>query len=142
MALAPHLRIVVWPRKFWPHLSEKYNGMVNPAEFLQIYSTSILAAGGDEAVMANYFPIALIRTAWSWLMNLPEGSLTSWQELCRQFMANFESIYSRPGNETDLHAMQQHLGESLCSSFSDFPRFAITFLVSLMFLLWLHFTWL
>jgi hypothetical protein len=89
--------------------------MVNPAEFLQIYSTSILVAGGDEAVMANYFSIALIRTAWSWLMNLPEGSLTSWQELCRQFMANFESVYSRPGNETDLHAMQQHLGGSLCS---------------------------
>jgi hypothetical protein len=33
--------------------------MVNPAEFLQIYSTSILAAGGNEAIMANYFPIAL-----------------------------------------------------------------------------------
>jgi hypothetical protein len=23
MALAPHLRIVVWPRMFWPHLPEK-----------------------------------------------------------------------------------------------------------------------
>jgi hypothetical protein len=46
MALAPHLRMVVWLRKFRPHLSEKYDGTVNPAEFLQIYSTSILAAGG------------------------------------------------------------------------------------------------
>jgi hypothetical protein len=39
MALAPHLRMVVWPRKFWPHLPEKYDGSVNPAEFLYIYST-------------------------------------------------------------------------------------------------------
>jgi hypothetical protein len=54
MALAPHLRMVVWPHKFRPHLPEKYNGTVNPAEFLQIYSTSILAVGGDEAIMANY----------------------------------------------------------------------------------------
>jgi hypothetical protein len=54
MALAPHLRMVVWPHKFRPHLPEKYNGTVNPAVFLQIYSTSILAAGGDEAIMANY----------------------------------------------------------------------------------------
>jgi hypothetical protein len=46
MTLAPHLRIVVWPRKFRPHLPEKYEGTVNPAEFLQIYFTSILAAGG------------------------------------------------------------------------------------------------
>jgi hypothetical protein len=34
MALAPHLLMVVWPCKFWPHLSEKYDGMVNPTEFL------------------------------------------------------------------------------------------------------------
>jgi hypothetical protein len=48
-------------------------------------------------------------------MNLPEGTLTSWQELCHQLMANFESAYSQPGNETDLHVVQQHVGESLCS---------------------------
>jgi hypothetical protein len=78
MALAPHLRMVVWPRKFRPHLPEKYDGTVNPTEFLQIYSTSILAAGGgDEAIMANYFPIALTGTARSWLMNLPEGTIDS-----------------------------------------------------------------
>jgi hypothetical protein len=65
------------------HLSKKYDGIVNPTEFLQIYSTSILAVGGDEAVMADYFPVALTGTAWSWLMNLPEGTLTSWQEPCR-----------------------------------------------------------
>jgi hypothetical protein len=34
MALAPHLRMVVWPPKFRPHLPEKYDGTVNPAEFL------------------------------------------------------------------------------------------------------------
>jgi hypothetical protein len=37
-------------------------------------------------------------------MNLTEGSLTSWVELCRQFMANIESTYARSGNEVDLHA--------------------------------------
>jgi hypothetical protein len=75
--------MVVWPPKFWPHLPEKYDGTVNSAEFLQIYSTSILAAGGNEVVMANYFPVALIGTARSWLMNLPEGTLHSLSELCR-----------------------------------------------------------
>jgi hypothetical protein len=40
-------------------LLEKYDRMVNPTEFLQIYCTSILTAGGDEAIMANYFPVAL-----------------------------------------------------------------------------------
>jgi hypothetical protein len=86
---------------------EKYDRTVNPIEFLQIYSTSILTAGGDETVMANYFTGALTEMARSWLMNLPEGTLTSWKELCYQFMANFESAYLWPGNETNLHAMQQ-----------------------------------
>jgi hypothetical protein len=77
MALAPHLRMVVSPHKFWPQLSEKYDGTVNPAEFLQIYSTSILAAGENETIIANYFPVALTGTTQSWLMNLSEGTLDS-----------------------------------------------------------------
>jgi hypothetical protein len=44
---------------------------------MQIYSTSILTVGGDEAIMANIFPLTLISTTRSWLMNLPEGTLTS-----------------------------------------------------------------
>jgi hypothetical protein len=104
------------------HLPEKYDGTVNPSEFLQIYSTSILAAGGNEAVMANYFPVALTGTARSWLMNLPEGTLHSWSELCHQFTANFESAYARSGNETDLHAIQQHPEESLLSFIHRFSQ--------------------
>jgi hypothetical protein len=105
MALAPHLWMVVWPHKFWPHLPKKYDGNVNPTEFLQIYSTSILAVGGNEVVMANYFPMALTGMARFWLMNLPEGTLDSRSELCRQFTANFESAYAWLGNETDLHTV-------------------------------------
>jgi hypothetical protein len=122
MALAPHLRMVVWPPKFWPHLPEKYDGTVNPTEFLQIYSTSILAAGGNEVVMAKYFPVALTGTARSWLMNLPEWTLHSWSELCHQFTANFESSYTWSGNETELHAIQQRPGESLCSFIQRFSQ--------------------
>jgi hypothetical protein len=55
--------------------------------------------------MANHFPVALISTTRSWLTNLPEGTLTSWEELYYQFTANFESAYSRPGNETDQHVV-------------------------------------
>jgi hypothetical protein len=122
MALAPHLRMVVWPPKFRPHLPEKYDGTINSTEFLQIYSISILAAGGNEAVMANYFPFALTGTARSWLMNLPEGTLHFWLEMSRQFTANFESAYARPGNETDLHAIQQRPGESLRSFVQRFSQ--------------------
>jgi hypothetical protein len=68
--LAPHVRVMVWPCKFWPHLPKKYDGTINPIEFLQIYTTSILVAGGNEAIMANYFSVALTSSAQLWLMNL------------------------------------------------------------------------
>jgi hypothetical protein len=55
-------------------------------------------------------------------MNLPEGTLTSLQELCHQFTANFESAYARLGNETYLHAMRQRLGESLHSFIQWFSQ--------------------
>jgi hypothetical protein len=48
-------------------------------------------------------------------MNLPEETLNSWSELCRQFTTNFESAYALPGNDADLHAIQQRPGESLHS---------------------------
>jgi hypothetical protein len=122
MALATHLRMVVWPRKIQPHLLKKYDGSVNPTEFLHIYSTSILIIGGNEAIMANYFPMALTGTARSWLMNLPKGSLTSWAELCHQFTANFESAYTRSSNEVDLHTVHQCPGESLQSFIQRFSQ--------------------
>jgi hypothetical protein len=55
-------------------------------------------------------------------MNLPEGTLHSWLELCHQFTANFESAYARSGNETDLHTIQQRAGETLRSFVQQFSQ--------------------
>jgi hypothetical protein len=55
-------------------------------------------------------------------MNLPEGTLNSWSELCRRFTANFESAYARPGNETNLHAIQPRPEESLRSFVQRFSQ--------------------
>jgi hypothetical protein len=63
--------------------------------------------------MMNYFPVALTWSAWSWLMNLPQDSISSLEELCRQFLANFESSYPRPSMEVDLHIVGQRSDESL-----------------------------
>jgi hypothetical protein len=60
-ALVDHLLTTTWSSKFRPHLLEKYDGTSNPSEFLQIYVTTITAAGGDTAVMATYFHVALSR---------------------------------------------------------------------------------
>jgi hypothetical protein len=92
-ALADHLRATSWPPKFRPHLPEKYDGTSNPSEFLQVYVTAITTAGGNTAVMATYFHVALSGPARTWFMNLAPGSIYSWEELCARFVANFASAY-------------------------------------------------
>jgi hypothetical protein len=121
-ALADHLRATSWPPKFRPHLPEKYDESSNPSEFLQVYVTAITAAGGNTAVMATYFHVALSRPARTWLMNLTPGSVYSWEELCAWFVANFASAYQQHGVEAHLHAVRQEPGETLRKFISRFTK--------------------
>jgi hypothetical protein len=121
-ALADHLHAASWPSKFWPHLPEKYDGTSNPSEFLQVYVIAITAAGGNTAVMATYFHVALSGPARTWLMNLALGSIYSWEELCARFVANFASAYQQHGVEAHLHAVRQEPGETLRTFISRFTK--------------------
>jgi hypothetical protein len=121
-ALADHLRATSWPPKFRPYLPEKYDGTSNPLEFLQVYVTAITAAGGNTAVMATYFHVALSGPARTWLMNLTPGSVYSWEELCARFVANFASAYQQHGVEAHLHAVRQEPGETLQKFISRFTQ--------------------
>jgi hypothetical protein len=120
--LADHLRAATWPSKFRPHLPEKYDGTSNPSEFLQVYVTAITVAGGDTAVMATYFHVALSGPARTWLMNLTPGSIYSWEELCARFTVNFASAYQQHGMEAHLHAVRQKPGETLRAFISRFAK--------------------
>jgi hypothetical protein len=121
-ALADHLRAASWPSKFRPHLPEKYDGTSNPSEFLQVYITTITAAGGNTAVMATYFHVALSGPARTWLMNLTPGSIYSWEELCARFTANFTSAYQQHGVEAHLHAVRQEPRETVRTFISRFTK--------------------
>jgi hypothetical protein len=121
-ALADHLRTAIWPPKFQPHLPEKYDGMSNPSEFLQVYVTAIMAAGGNTTVMASYFHVALTGPARTWLMNLTLGSVYSWEELCAWFTANFASAYQQHGVEAHLHAIRQEPEETLQAFIARFTN--------------------
>lgn len=104
---------MVWPDKFKPELPPRYDGSANPTEVLLLYTISIQAAKGDDRVMANWFPMALKDAARSWLMNLPEASISLWEDLCKQFVANFTGTSDRPLTLNDLRAVHQRPGEPL-----------------------------
>jgi hypothetical protein len=101
---------------------ENYDRTSNPSEFLQVYVTAIMAAGGNTVVMATYFHVALSGPARTWLMNLTLGSVYSWEELCARFVANFASAYQQHGVEAHLHAVRQEPGETLWKFISHFTK--------------------
>ena len=86
-AFTTELRSVAWPGKFKPDLPPRYDGTADPAKFLQLYELGIEAANGDEKVMVNWFPMALKVGARTWLLNLPPGSISSWDEMRSRFIA-------------------------------------------------------
>ena len=94
-AYTTELRSVAWPGKFKPDLPPRYEGMADPAEFLQLYELGIEAANGDEKVMANWFPMALKDGARTWLLNLAPGTISSWDEMRTRFIANFQGTRDR-----------------------------------------------
>ena len=112
-SFTPELHSVAWPGKFKPDLPPCYDGTPDTAEFLQLYELSTEAANGDEKVMANWFPMALKDGARSWLLNLPLGSISSWNEMRDRFVANFQGTPDRPPVAGDLRRVKQQPGEAL-----------------------------
>ena len=88
-AFTTELCSVAWPDKFKTDMPPRYDDTADPAEFLQLYELGIEAANGDENVMANWFPMALKDGARTWLLNLPPGTIFSWDKMCTRFIANF-----------------------------------------------------
>jgi hypothetical protein len=113
LALTRQQRYVVWPDEFKPDIGARYDGTTNPVEFLQLYIVAVPAARGDQRAMANWFPMALKDAPRTWLMNLPHESVTSWKDLCCQFVANFMPTYEHPATKNDLKAVRQYKGETL-----------------------------
>ena len=63
--------------------------------------------------MANWFPMALMDGARTWLLNLPPSSISSWDEMRCRFIANFQGTCDRPPAAGDLRRIKQQPGETL-----------------------------
>jgi hypothetical protein len=78
-----------------------------------VYQIIIEATGGDDRVKANILPMALTDAARSWLINLLEGSIASWDQLCAMFIGNFQGTYEHPSTVETLKTIKQKHDESL-----------------------------
>jgi hypothetical protein len=112
-ALAGPLKQVRWPDKFKTGNIDKYDGCSNPEEFIQVYQTVIEAVGGDDRVKANFLPTTLTSVARSWLINLLDGSITSWDQLCAIFIGNLQGTYEHSSTTETLNTIRKKHDENL-----------------------------
>jgi hypothetical protein len=57
--------------------------------------------------------MALSDAAISWLINLSEGSIYTWDQLCTMFIGNFQGTYERSATIETLKTIKQKHDESL-----------------------------
>jgi hypothetical protein len=86
--LAAELQATPWPPSYKPPQLPMYDGHSDPKQFLMSYEATISSYGGNTAVMAKSFVMAVKSVAQTWYSSLRPGTITSWQKL---------SVYVGPG---------------------------------------------
>jgi FtsZ-binding cell division protein ZapB len=66
-----------------------HDGHSDPKQFLMSYEATISSYGGNTAVMAKSFVMAVRSVAQTWYSSLRPGTITSWQKLKDMLVTSF-----------------------------------------------------
>jgi hypothetical protein len=73
-----------------------YDGHSDPKQFLMSYEATISSYGGNAAVMAKSFVMAVQNVAQIWYSSLRPGIITSWQKLNDMLVTSFQGFQMKP----------------------------------------------
>jgi hypothetical protein len=73
-----------------------YDGHSDPKQFLKSYEATISSYGGNAAVMAKSFVMAVRSVAQTWYSSLRPGKITSWQKLKDMLVTSFQGFQMKP----------------------------------------------
>lgn len=107
------------PHKFKPSNYSKYNGKIEPWQWLRMYSTAIKPVGGNNDIKGIFMPMALEPVPPQWFDKLWLDSMDSWEGIQRMFAKNFSMILTRASIR---HEAQEDLEERTRERFSDRNR--------------------
>ncbi|XP_038976592.1 uncharacterized protein LOC120107395 [Phoenix dactylifera] len=101
------------PPRFKMPQVEPYNGRTDPLDHLESYRALMALQGASEALLCKAFPATLRGAAWLWFTGLKPSTISSFEQLGRQFASTFAA--SRPQRRTSdsLLDIKQKEGESL-----------------------------
>jgi hypothetical protein len=76
-------------------LAPMYGGHSDPKQFLMSYEATISSYGGNTAVMAKSFVMAVKSVAQTWYSSLRPGTITSWQKLKDMLITSFQGFQTK-----------------------------------------------
>jgi hypothetical protein len=94
--LAAELQAIPWPQSYKPPQLPMYDGHSDPKQFLMSYEATISSYGGNAAVMAKSFVMAVRNVAQTWYSSLRLGTITSWQKLKDMLVTSFQGFQTKP----------------------------------------------
>jgi hypothetical protein len=90
--LDTELQDVPWPHSYKPPQLLMYDGHSDPKQFLISYKATISTYGGNTAIMAKSFVMAVRSVAQTWYSSLRPGTITSWQKLKDMLITSFQDF--------------------------------------------------
>jgi hypothetical protein len=111
--LAAELQAIPWPQSYKPPQLPMYDGHSDPKQFLMSYEATISSYGGNAAVMAKSFVMAVRNVAQTWYSSLRPGTITPWQKLKDMLVTSFQGFQTKPITAQDLFQCTQDHEEYL-----------------------------
>jgi hypothetical protein len=99
-----------------------YDGHSDPKQFLMSYEAIISSYGGNTAVMAKSFVMAVKSVAQTWYPSLRPGTITSWQKLKDMLITSFQGFQMKPVTTQALFQCTQDHEEYLQAYVRRFLR--------------------
>jgi hypothetical protein len=94
--LSAELQDTPWPPSYKPPQLPMYDGHSDPKQFLMSYEATISSHGGNTAVMAKSFVMAVKNVAQTWYSSLWPGTITSWKKLKDMLITSFQGFQTKP----------------------------------------------
>ncbi|KAJ0963009.1 hypothetical protein J5N97_028131 [Dioscorea zingiberensis] len=90
-----------------------YEGKTDPSRHLKSFQSKMLLSGITDARMCRAFPATLEGKAQDWFVDLPSGTISSFQILADYFLAYFTNYSKQKKTPSTLLRVKQRRGETL-----------------------------
>ena len=103
---------LVIPPKFKAPEFEKYNGTSCPKSHLIMYCRKMAAYAQDDKLLIHIFQESLTGSAIKWYNSLDGTRITTWNDLAREFMAQYRHVTDMAPDRLSLQSMEKKANES------------------------------